>query len=419
MRRMLERCAALDVHQKTVTACARILIAGGEIEELIVEFSTMAGDLLALRDWLKQLGVTHVAMEATGVYWKPVYYALEDDFELLLVNAAHVKNVPGRKTDTLDAQWLCQLLECGLLRASFVPPKPIRELRDLTRYRKSLIKERQQEANRLHKVLEDAGIKLACVASDVLGVSGRQMLDALLSNTRDPEVLAELARGRLRAKLPALRQALVGNFKPHHALIVSHILAHLDYLDATIATLTDEVTRRLAPFAHKAENLCTITGVAERASQVILAELGPDMSRFASDRHAASWAAICPGNDESAGKRRSGRTRKGNPYLRAVLIESANAAARSKNTYLRAQYEQIKRRRGHKKAIAAVAHSILIAAYHVLKDDVPYHDLGGDYFARRADPQRITKRLVAQLERLGHLVTLQTSTAGDAAATPA
>jgi transposase len=416
---MLERCAALDVHQKTVTACARILMVGGEIEELIVEFSTMAGDLLALRDWLKQLDVTHVAMEATGVYWKPVYYALEDDFELLLVNAAHVKNVPGRKTDTLDAQWLCQLLECGLLRASFVPPKPIRELRDLTRYRKSLIKERQQEANRLHKVLEDAGIKLACVASDVLGVSGRRMLDALLSDTRDPEVLAELARGRLRAKLPALRQALVGNFKPHHALIVSHILAHLDYLDETIATLTDEVARRLAPFTHKAENLGTITGVAERASQVILAELGPDMSRFASDRHAASWAAICPGNDESAGKRRSGRTRKGNPYLRAVLIESANAAARSKNTYLRAQYEQIKRRRGHKKAIAAVAHSILIAAYHVLKDDVPYHDLGGDYFARRADPQRITKRLVAQLERLGHLVTLQTSTAGDGAAAPA
>jgi transposase len=419
MRRMLERCAALDVHRKTVTACARILIAGGELEERIVEFSTMAGDLLALRDWLKQLDVTHVAMEATGVYWKPVYYALEDDFELLLVNAAHVKNVPGRKTDTLDAQWLCQLLECGLLRASFVPPKPIRELRDLTRYRKSLIKERQQEANRLHKVLEDAGIKLACVASDVLGVSGRQMLDALLSDTRDPDVLAELARGRLRAKLPALRQALAGNFKPHHALIVSHILAHLDYVDATIATLTDEVTQRLAPFAHKAENLCTIPGVAQRASQVILAELGPDMSRFASDRHAASWAAICPGNDESAGKRRSGRTRKGNPYLRAVLIESANAAARTKNTYLRAQYEQIKRRRGHKKAIAAVAHSILIAAYHVLKDDVPYHDLGGDYFARRADPQRITKRLVAQLERLGHLVTLQTSTAGDAAAAPA
>jgi transposase len=419
MRRLLERCAALDVHKKQVTACARIIGPHGELEELIVEFSTMAADLLALRDWLKQLGVTDVAMEATGVYWKPVYYALEDDFELLLVNARHVKNVPGRKTDTLDAQWLCQLLECGLLRASFVPPKPIRELRDLSRYRKSLIAERQREANRLHKVLEDAGIKLSCVASDVLGVSGRQMLDALLSGTRDPEVLAELARGRLRAKLPALRQALAGNFKPHHTVIVSHILAHLDYLEETIGTLTAEIETRLAPFARKAELLTTIDGVAARTSQVILAELGPDMDRFASDRHAASWAGMCPGNDESAGKRRSGKTRKGNQYLRAALIESANAAVRMKGTYLRAQYEQIKRRRGHKKAIAAVAHSILIAAYHVLKDEVPYRDLGGDYFARRADPARITKRLVAQLERLGHLVTLQAPTAEEGIATPA
>jgi transposase len=411
MRRMLERCAALDVDKAQVSVCARILGPGGELEELIVEFSTMTADLLALRDWLRELGVTHVAMEATGVFWKPVYYVLEDDFELLLVNARHVKNVPGRKTDTGDAQWLCQLLECGLLRASFVPPKPIRELRDLTRYRKSLISERQREANRLHKLLEDAGIKLSCVATDVLGVSGREMLQALISGTRDPEGLAELACGRLRVKLPALRQALVGDFRPHHALILSHILAHLDYLDETIGALTEEVARRLVPFAHKAENLATITGVAEPVSQVILAELGRDMSRFPSDRHAASWAALCPGNNESAGKRRTGKTRKGNPHLRAALIEAANAAIRSKNTYLRAQYEQVKRRRGHKKAIVAVAHSILIAAYHILKDDVPYHDLGGDHFARRADPARITKRLVAQLERLGHTVTLQAATA--------
>jgi transposase len=416
MRRVLERCAALDVHKKQLTACARILAPGGEVEELVVEFSTMAGDLLAMRDWLKQLGVTHVAMEATGVYWKPVYYALEDDFELLLVNAQHVKNVPGRKTDTTDAQWLCRLLECGLLRASFVPPKPIRELRDLTRYRKALIRERASEANRLQKTLEDAGIKLASVATDVLGVSGRLMLEALVSGARDPEMLAELAKGTLRKKLPALKQALAGEFKPHHRLIVSHILAHLDYLDEAIATLSTEVERRLAPLAHQAELLTTITGVAERNSQVILAELGPDMTRFASDRHAASWVAICPGNDESAGKRRSGRIRKGNPHLRAALIESANAAARSKNTYLRAQYEQVKRRRGHKKAIVAVAHSILIAAYHILKDDVAYHDLGPDYFTRRADPDRLAKRLVAQLERLGHTVTLQTSTTEGAVA---
>jgi transposase len=419
MRRVLERCAALDVHKKQLTACARILGQGGELEELTAEFSTMAADLLALRDWLTELAVTHVAMEATGVYWKPVYYALEDDFELLLVNAQHVKNVPGRKTDTSDAQWLCQLLECGLLRPSFVPPKPIRELRDLTRYRKALIRERASEANRLQKTLEDAGIKLSSVATDVLGVSGRLILDALVSGTRDPDVLAELAKGALRKKIPALKRALAGAFKPHHALIVSHILAHLDYLDEAIANLTAEVERRLAPFARKAELLTTITGVAARNSQVILAELGPDMSRFPSDRHAASWVAICPGNDESAGKRRSGKTRRGNPHLRAALIESANAAARSRNTYLRAQYEQVKRRRGHKKAIVAVAHSILIAAYHILKDDVPYHDLGGDYFTRRADPERIARRLVAQLERLGHAVTLQTPTAQEAVATPA
>jgi transposase len=414
---MLERCAALDVHKKFVTVCARIVTAEGELQEFTAEFRTMAADLLALRDWLSELGVTDVAMEATGVYWKPVYYALEDDFRLLLVNARHVKNVPGRKTDTTDAQWLCRLLECGLLRASFVPPKPIRALRELTRYRKSLIKERAAEANRLQKVLEDAGIKLASVATDVLGVSGRLMLDALISGSRDPKVLADLAKGSLRKKLPELQRALQGNFQAHHALIVSQMLAHIEYLDELIGTLSGEVEQRLAPFAQKAENLATIPGVATRVGQVILAELGPDMSRFASDRHAASWAKVCPGNNESAGKRRSGKNSKGNPHLRAALVEAANAAARTKNTYLRAQYEQVKRRHGHKKAIGAVAHSILIASYHILKDDIPYKDLGGDYFARRADPERLAKRLLAQLERLGHTVTLQTSTAPEAVAT--
>ena len=260
-------------------------------------------------------------------------------------------------------------------------------------------------------------MKLSSVATDVLGVSGRLMLDALVSGTADPEVLANLARGLLRKKLPALKEALTGNFRPHHALIVSHILAHLDYLDEAIAALSREVEQRLVPFADKAELLATIDGVAARNAQVILAELGPDMGRFPSDRHAASWTAICPGNNESAGKRKTGRTRKGNPHLRAALIESANAAIRTRDTYLRAQYEQIKRRRGHKKAITAVAHSILIASYHVLKNEVPYQDLGGDFFARRADPARITKRLVAQLERLGHSVTLQTPPA-PAPATP-
>jgi transposase len=407
VQRVLERCAALDVHKAQVTVWVRVPDGRGGREDLRGRYPTMTADLLGLRDWLKALGVTHVVMESSGVYWKPVYYVLEDEFELLLVNAQHVKNLPGRKTDMKDAQWLCELLECGLLRGSFVPPREFRELRDLTRYRKSLISERQRQANRLHKVLEDAGVKLACVATDVLGVSGRAMLEALTAGTRDPEVLAELARGRLRAKLPELQQALTGRFSGHHALMVGHILAHLDFLEEQIAALTGEIDERLVPFADKPQRLDQIPGVGELTAQVIVAELGIDMTRFATHRHAASWAKLCPGNHESAGKRRSGRTGKGNPHLRAALIEAAQAAARSKDTYLRTQYEHIKRRHGHNKAIVAVAHSILVAAYYMLRDDVDYHDLGGDYYARRSDPERLPRRLVAQLERLGHKVSLE------------
>ena len=373
----------------------------------------MTADLLGLRDWLKSLGVTHVAMEATGVYWKPVYYLLEDDFELLLVNAQHVKNVPERKTDVGDAQWLCQLLEHGLLRASFVPPKPQRELRDLTRYRKSLVWERAREANRLQKLLEDANIKLSDVASDVLGASGRAMLAALCEGNNDPAALAELARGKLRAKLPALETALQGRFSSHHALLLSHLLSHIDYLDHSIDSLSAEIEERLDPFAQQRELLCTIPGVAERTAEVILAELGPDMGRFPSHRHAASWAAICPGNEESAGKRKTGKTRKGDRWLRTALVEAANSAAgRTKDTYLRAQYLRVKRRQGHKKAIVAVAHSILVAAYYILRDQVPYQELGGDFFIRRQDQERLTQRLVRQLERLGQRVTLEPALQG-------
>ena len=408
MELVYERCCALDVHKRQVTACVHVPDRQGKRTELRAEFQTMTPDLLAMRDWLKGLGVSCVAMEATGVYWKPVYYLLEDDFELLLVNAQHVKNVPGRKTDVADAQWLCQLLEHGLLRASFVPPKPIRELRDLTRYRKSLVWERAREANRLQKLLEDANIKLSDVASDVLGASGRAMLAALCEGNNDPAALAELARGKLRAKLPALETALQGRFSSHHALLLSHLLSHIDYLDHSIDSLSAEIEERLDPFAQQRELLCTIPGVAERTAEVILAELGPDMGRFPSHRHAASWAAICPGNDESAGKRKTGKTRKGDRWLRTALVEAANSAAgRTKDTYLRAQYLRVKRRQGHKKAIVAVAHSILVAAYYILRDQVPYQELGGDFFIRRQDQERLTQRLVRQLERLGQRVTLE------------
>ena len=380
---------------------------GGRRDEHIATFSTTVQGLLGLRDWLAAHHVTQVAMEATGVYWKPVWAILEDDFELILVNARHVKQVPGRKTDVSDAAWLCRLLEAGLLRASLVPPKPIRDLRDLTRYRKAQIRDRQREANRLHKVMQDTGIKLDSVASDLLGKSGRAMLDALVLGTTDPEVLAELARGQLRNKLPALREALEGRFSAKHRLIVGQILAHIDFLDTAIDRLSEAIEEQLGPFGtQQVALLCTIPGVQRRAAEVIIAETGGEMSKFATAGHLASWAGVCPGNDESAGKRRSGRTRKGSKWLRQTLTESAKAAGRTKDTYLAAQYARMRVRRGANRATTTVAHSILVAAWHMLSTGETYRDPGGDYYVRR-DPVRATKRLVAQLERLGHTVTLQ------------
>jgi transposase len=342
-------------------------------------------------------------MESTGVYWKPVYYVPEERFTCLLVNAAHVSKVPGRKTDVRDCEWLAQLLEHGLLRGSFVPPLAIRELRDLTRHRKVLIQDRQRAANRLHKLLQDAGLKLASVATDILGVSGRAMLEALVQGTTDPAVLADLARGKLRKKLPALREALSGRFRPHHAFLVGEVLAQVDYLDEAIATVSAEVETHLGPFQTQLTHLDTVHGIAQRTAEVIIAEIGVDMSAFPSDRHLASWAGLCPGNNESAGKHQSGKTRKGNHWLRMALTEAALAALRTKDSALAARYRRVRRQRGHKKAVVAVAHAILRTVYHLLAEGTTYQDPGADYYDRR-HAHRVTRRAIELLERQGYRV---------------
>jgi len=403
---VVERPAALDVHKAQVTACTRVPGEHGERVQHLAEFKTTVRGLLALRDWLASHGVTQVAMEATGVYWQPVWHVLEDDFELLLVNARHVKQVPGRKTDVSDAEWLCRLAEAGLLRSSFVPPKPIRELRQLTRYRKAQISERQREANRLHKALEDSGIKLDCVATDILGKSGRAMLDALCSGTTDPAVLAEMAKGRMRTKLPELREALEGRFNELHALLIGSILAHLDFLDGQIEALSQAIEVKLAPFASAVELLRTVPGIEQRTAENVIAEIGVDMGQFPSDAHLASWAGQCPGNHESAGKRKSGKTRKGSKWLNEALKEAGMGAIRTNGSYLQALYRRKKSQLGHARALGAVKHSILCSIWHMLSTGELYNDLGADYHARR-NPERQTKRLVSQLEALGHHVTLQ------------
>ena len=419
MDRVVDRAGALDVHKEQVTACVRV---PGEDRrsrrQEVQEFKTTVRGLLAMADWLKAHGVTHVAMEATGVYWRPVWAVLEGDFELMLCNAAHVKNVPGRKTDVGDAQWLCQLLEFGLLRGSLVPPKPVRELRELTRRRRTLVRERAQEVNRLHKSLEDTGIKLDCVATDILGVSGRLMLDALIAGERDPQALAALAKGRLKAKTPALVEAFEGvRFGAQNTLLIGGILRHIDFLDAEIAALGDAIATHLTaertddtpPFEPAVRLLCSLDGIQARTAEMLLGEFGTDMSRFPSDAHFASWAAQCPGNHQSAGKRRSGKTRKGPKWLDGTLHDAAMGAIRVKDGHFARKYRRIKARSGHKVAIGAVKHALLIAIYHMLTTGELYRPPTPNPEAERRQRERTTRRLIAQLEKLGNVVTLQTS----------
>ena len=413
---VLERCAGIDIGTDEVVACVRTPVAGGRGRHKDTRsFRSFVGDLEAMADWFTAAGVTEVAMEATGSYWKPVWDVLEERaFELKLVNAHHLRILPGRKSDVLDAEWIAELLEHGLLRGSFVPPRVIRELRDLTRYRKRLVQTHTQESQRIQKTLEDAGIKLDSVASHVMGVSGRAMLRALIAGERDPEALAELAKGKLRKKIPELRRALQGRFGDHHALLIGMSLDHIDHLEATMARLDDQIDTLFAtntneagiPFGQARDHLDTIPGVAKRAAEAIIAEIGVDMARFPNAGHLASWAGMAPGNNITGGKRGSGRTTNGDVWLGEILNQCAWSAARTRDTYLSAQFWRLARRIGKKKAAVAVGHSILVICWHLITNDTDYHDLGGDYFTRRNDPDRHRDRLIEQLHHLGYRVTL-------------
>ncbi len=441
MELLYERCAGLDVHKKNVKVCLKIPGAQGRTDKEIRTYATKTTDLLEMRDWLKEKGCTHLAMESTGVYWKPIYNLLEGDFEILVVNAHHLKTVPGRKTDVKDSEWIADLLQHGLLKASFIPSAPQRELRELTRYRTRLVEERAREVNRLQKTLEDTNLKLGDVLSDVMGKSSQMILRAVVDGETDPARLAAFAVGRVRAGQQELESALTGKVTAHHRFMLGEHLKQIETLNAAIGRVSQEIARRFTPpddpgeeeasqpgpvepkpatseetgrlpsskqmsWQKAAELIDEIIGISEDAAQGILAEIGIEMEQFPSAQHLASWAGVCPGNHESAGKRLSGKARKGNPWLRRLLVQAAYAAGRSKNTYLAAQYHRIASRRGAKKAALAVAHSILVIIYHILRDQSSYQDLGGNYFDER-DRQAVQKRLVRRLERMGYQVELQ------------
>ncbi len=404
----IERCAGLDIGKADLKACVRTPgKRTGARQVQVRTFRTTTAGLLELRDWLSAEGVGLVGMESTGDYWKPVYYMLEGAMECWLLNAAHMKRVPGRKTDVTDAQWIAQLIEHGLVRPSFVPPEPIRQLRDLTRYRTALTQEKTREIQRLHNVLEDAGIKLSCVATDIMGRSGRTMLAALVAGERDELVLADMALAKLRDKLPALQEALVGHFGDHHARLVSMMLAHIDTLQRDIDELTTQIDEQIRPFHQTRQRLCTIPGVSERIAEVIIAETGADMTRFPTPGHLTSWAGMCPGNNESAGRHMSGRTRKGNRWLRGALGQAAVGAARTKNSYLSTRYRRLAARRGKQRAQVAIGARILQSAWHIIAAGVDYTDLGADYYLTRLpNPKRKIDRLTHELEALGYKVTI-------------
>jgi transposase len=442
-----ERCAALDVHKKTVTVCARRVDPGGRVQHEVAQFGTMTRELLALGDWMRERGVTQVAMESTGVFWKPIWNVLEGQFTLMVCNAQHVKQVPGRKTDITDCEWLAQLLQYGLLRGSFVPPRPLRELRDLTRLRAQFTSDRTRVCNRIAKVLEDANIKLGAVASDLFGVSGRSMLESMIAGDSDPEALAELARRRLRGKIPQLREALYGRITEHHRFLLRTLYAELTGLERGLEALNEQIMQAVAampanpdegedaasPGAPGSEAgavnpetgeclqdtpaaplsfpealvlIDEVPGIEQTSAQNILAELGVRMEQFPSADHAASWAGLCPGNNESAGKRKSGKTTKGNRWLRRALTQSAWAASRKKGSYFAALYRRIAARRGKKRAIVAVAHALLCVVYHMLKTHSHYYELGADYFDQ-LHPEATVRYHTRRLQQMGYEVILQ------------
>jgi len=410
MEVVYECCCGLDIHKKTVVACVVVPGPGKQPHKEIRTFNTMTADLLELADWLTAQRVTHVALESTGVYWKPAWNVLESSFTLLLVNARHIKQVPGRKTDVKDCEWIADLLRHGLLRASFVPDRPQRELRELTRYRTTLVRERSAERSRIQKTLEGAGIKLGDVASDVLGASGRQMLEALVRGVTDASLVAELAKGSLRGKRPQLERALTGQFGAHQRFLLAQQLAHLDGLDALIEQISREIGERFGPVQDKLDRLDAITGVGRRTAEIFLAEIGTDVKRFPTAAHLPSWAAICPANNESAGKRKSGKTGKGNQWLRTALVEAAHAVSHTKDTYLNSQFHHVAARRGKKRALVAVGHSILRIIWHLLEHDCEYVDLGSRYLEER-ERQQIQRRLVRRLQDFGYKVKLEPTSA--------